>query len=212
MKLKVGILVSPCPSVSALFSMLFSALWLGCGELGMRKYSPRYGWNADIMRRFLHIPVQILPSAFSPHFFSPYKNAEISPRSCPNTPSAFPPHFSPYKNAEISPRSCPNTPAGLSLDILKMESWTHMGRTANIIIKDIIHVFASISKIMLILLGIPSAFSPQGKCGDLGYGRELSRRECPVSQLCSSLHNSPVTLHTPEAYGQRSALDHNGGK
>ena len=30
-------------SVSALFSMLFSALWLGCGELGMRKYSPRYG-------------------------------------------------------------------------------------------------------------------------------------------------------------------------
>ena len=40
----------------------------------------------------------------------------------------------------------------LSLDILKMESWTHMGRTANIIIKDIIHVFASISKIMRILL------------------------------------------------------------
>ena len=40
---------------------------------------------------------------------------------------------------------------GLSLDILKMESWTHMGRTANIIIKDVIHVFASISKIMRIL-------------------------------------------------------------
>ena len=72
-----------------------------------------YGWNADIMRRFLHIPVRILPSAFSQHFF-PYKNAEISPRSCPNTPirifSAFPPHFFPYKNAEIFPRSCPNTP------------------------------------------------------------------------------------------------------
>ena len=97
--------------------MLFSALWLGCGELGMRKYSPRYGWNADIMRRFLRIPVRILPSAFSPHFF-PYKNTEISPRSYPNTPirifSAFPPHFFPHffpcKNAEISPRSCPNTP------------------------------------------------------------------------------------------------------
>ena len=73
------------PSVSALFSMLFSALWLGCGELWMRKYSPRYGWNADIMWKFLRIPVRILPSAFSPHFF-PYKNAEISPRSCPNTP------------------------------------------------------------------------------------------------------------------------------
>ena len=40
----------------------------------------------------------------------------------------------------------------LSLDILKMESWTHMGRTANIIIKDVIHVFVSISKIMRILL------------------------------------------------------------
>ena len=42
--------------------------------------------------------------------------------------------------------------AGLSLDILKMESWTHMGRTANMIIKDVIHVFASISKIVRILL------------------------------------------------------------
>ena len=42
--------------------------------------------------------------------------------------------------------------SGLSLDILKMESWTHMGRTANIIIKDVIHVFASIRKIMRILL------------------------------------------------------------
>ena len=41
---------------------------------------------------------------------------------------------------------------GLSLDILKMESWTYMGRTANIIIKDIIHVSASISKILHILL------------------------------------------------------------
>ena len=58
--------------------------------------SPRYGWNADIMRRFLRIPVRILPSAFSPHFF-PYKNTEISPRSCPHTPirifSAFPSAF-----------------------------------------------------------------------------------------------------------------------
>ena len=37
-----GFTLSVPPSVSALFSMLFSALWLGCGELGMRKYSPRY--------------------------------------------------------------------------------------------------------------------------------------------------------------------------
>ena len=100
MKLKVGILVSPCPSVSALFSMLFSALWLGCGELGMRKYSPRYGWNADIMRRFLRIPVRILPSAFSPHLLRIFFH--IGTRR--NTrrflrvpvrilPSAFSPHF-----------------------------------------------------------------------------------------------------------------------
>ena len=38
------------------------------------------------------------------------------------------------------------------LDILKMVSWAHMGRTANIIIKDTIHIFASISKIVRILL------------------------------------------------------------
>ena len=37
-----GFTLSIRPSVSALFSMLFSALWLGCGELGMRKYSPHY--------------------------------------------------------------------------------------------------------------------------------------------------------------------------
>ena len=42
--------------------------------------------------------------------------------------------------------------AGLSLDILKMESWTHMGRTANIIIKDVINIFASVSKFVRILL------------------------------------------------------------
>ena len=41
---------------------------------------------------------------------------------------------------------------GLALGILKMESWTHMGCTANMIIKDIIHIFASISKNMHILL------------------------------------------------------------
>ena len=42
--------------------------------------------------------------------------------------------------------------SGLSPDILKMGSWTHMGRTANIIIKDVIHIFSSISKIMRISL------------------------------------------------------------
>ena len=41
---------------------------------------------------------------------------------------------------------------GLAPDILKMEFWTHMGRTANIIIKDIIHIFASMCKNMRILV------------------------------------------------------------
>ena len=94
--------------------------------------SPCYDWNADIMRRFLRIPVRILPSAFSPHFF-PYKNAEISPRSCPNTPirifSAFPPHF--------------------FLHFLHIR----MQRFLRVPVRI-----------------LPSAFSPQGKCGDLGYG------------------------------------------
>ena len=132
-----GFTLSVRPSVSTLFSMLFSALWLGCRELGMRKYSPRYGWNADIMRRFLRIPVRILPSAFSPHFlriFFPYKNAEISPRSCPNTAirifSAFPPHFFPHF-FHIRMRRFLRIPVRI----------------------------------------LPSAFSPQGKCGDLGYGQ-----------------------------------------
>ena len=40
----------------------------------------------------------------------------------------------------------------LAPDILKMEFWTHMGRTANIIIKDIIHIFASMCKNMHILV------------------------------------------------------------
>ena len=42
--------------------------------------------------------------------------------------------------------------SGLAIDILKMESWTLMGCTLNIIIKYIIHIFGSISKNMLILL------------------------------------------------------------
>ena len=42
--------------------------------------------------------------------------------------------------------------SGLVLDILKVESWTQMGRTANMIIKYSIHVFASICKKMHILL------------------------------------------------------------
>ena len=40
--------------------------------------------------------------------------------------------------------------SGLGLDILKVESWTQMGRTANTIIKYSIHVFASICKNMRI--------------------------------------------------------------
>ena len=41
---------------------------------------------------------------------------------------------------------------GLVLDMLKMESWNNMGHTANLIIKDIIDIFASTTKNMRILL------------------------------------------------------------
>ena len=90
MKLKVGILVSPCPSVR-LRIILHVILRI---MAGMRRIG-----NAEI---------------FSALWLKCGYNAEISPYSCPNTPirifSAFPPHFFPYKNAEISSRSCPNTP------------------------------------------------------------------------------------------------------
>ena len=74
MKLKVGILVSPYPSVRLCIILRFiSALWLKC----------RY--NAEISPYSCpNTPIRIF-SAFPPHFF-PYKNAEISSRSCPNTP------------------------------------------------------------------------------------------------------------------------------
>ena len=122
MELKVGILVSPCPSLrpSPHYSPCYSPHYgldaenWECGNI-LRVISTLWlkcGYNAEISPYSCpNTPIRIF-SAFSPHFF-PYKNAEISPRSCPNTPirifSAFPPHFFPYKNAEISPRSCPNT-------------------------------------------------------------------------------------------------------
>ena len=40
--------------------------------------------------------------------------------------------------------------SGLALDILKMESWMHMGRTAIIIIKDIIHILRPSAKICVL--------------------------------------------------------------
>ena len=74
---------------------------------------------------------------------------------------------------------------GLSLDILKMESWTHMGCTANIIIKDVIHIFASISKIMRILL----------------MGRRNRERWYPPQQSClagiikNMIGNGQISMH-----------------
>ena len=142
-----GFTLSVPPSVSPLFSMLFSALWLGCRELGMRKYSPRYGWNADIMRRFLRIPVRILPSAFSPHFLRIFfhirtrRFLRVPVRILPSAFSPhFFPHFFPYKNAEISPRSCPNTPIRI-FSARKMRrsgvravalTWLNCGRQDNV--------------------------------------------------------------------------------
>ena len=109
-------LVCPSLCLRIILQGFFSALWLGCGELGMRKYSPHYGWNADIMRRFLRIPVRILPSAFSSHFLSIFFHIMRRFLRVPVwiLPSAFPPHFFPhffpYKNAEITLCSCLNTP------------------------------------------------------------------------------------------------------
>ena len=40
----------------------------------------------------------------------------------------------------------------------------------------------------------------------------MSWKEYSMSQLCSIRRDIPVTLHTPEAYGQRSVFDHNGDK
>ena len=77
---------------------------------------------------------------------------------------------------------------GLSLDILKMESWTHMGGTANIIIKDVIHIFASISKIMRILL----------------MGRRNGERWSPYFSVALShryvmQHNTKLSCDQPQA-------------
>ena len=41
---------------------------------------------------------------------------------------------------------------GKTVFLIETAPWTHMKRTANMIIKDVIHIFASISKIMRILL------------------------------------------------------------
>ena len=42
--------------------------------------------------------------------------------------------------------------------------------------------------------------------------RKLSQRGYSMSQLCSIRHDIPITLHTPVAYGQWLAFDHNGDK
>ena len=100
-------------------------------------------------------------------------NTEISPYSCPNTPirifSAFPLHFFPYKNAEISPRSCPNTPirifSAFPPHFFRIFSHIRMRRFLRVPVRI-----------------LPSAFSPQGKCGDLGYGYP-PHRHCHKSSL-----------------------------
>ena len=140
----------------------FSAFQPECGEFSAlfsvennAENSPHYGWVAenwecgDVLR------------VISVLWLKCGNNAEISPHSCPNTPirifSAFPLHFFPYKNAEISPRSCPNTPIRIFSTFpphffphfLHIRMWRFLRVPVRI---------------------LPSAFSPQGKCGDLGYG------------------------------------------
>ena len=140
----------------------FSTFQPECGEFSAlfstennAENSPHYGWGAenwecgDVLRV---ISVLWLKRGY---------NAEISPHSCPNTPirifSAFPPHFFPYKNAEISPRSCPNTPIRI-FSAFPPHFFPH---------------FLHIRKRRFLRVPVrilPSALSPQGKCGDLGYG------------------------------------------
>ena len=38
----------------------------------------------------------------------------------------------------------------------------------------------------------------------------MSRREHSMSRLCNIHHDTPVTMHTPAAYGQWSVFNHNG--
>ena len=135
MELKVGILVSPCPSLRP------SPHYSPC-------YSPHYGLDAE------NWECGNILRVISALWLKCGYNADISPYSCPNTPirifSAFPPHFFPYKNTEISPRSCPNTPVRISSAFF-----------FHIRMRRFLRVPVRI---------LPSAFSPQGKCGDLGYG------------------------------------------
>ena len=145
-----GFTLSVHPSVSALFSMLFSAL---------------YGWDAEnwecgnILRV---ISVLWLKCGY---------NADISPYSCPNTPIRIFSAFPPYKNAEISPRSCPNTPIRI-FSAFPPHFFPHF---FHIRMRRFLRVPVRI---------LPSAFSPQGKCGDLGYGLFLV---CSTSQLVSRI-------------------------
>ena len=101
MKLKVGILVSPCPSVRLRIILhVILRIMAGMRRIGNAEIfsalSPRYGWNADIMRRFLRIPVRILPSAFSPHFLRilfHIRMRRFLHVPVRILPSAFSPHF-----------------------------------------------------------------------------------------------------------------------
>ena len=89
---------------------------------------------------------------------------------------------------------CAKTLSGLALDILKVESWTQMGRAANIIIKYSIHVFASICKNTRILL---MGRRYRERCLFLAATKQLY--EWYFLSVCPSVCLSVVTPFYPSA-------------
>ena len=81
----------------------------------------------------------------------------------------------------------------ISLDILKLESWTHMGCTAYMIIKGSIHIFVSISKVMHILL----------------IGRR--NRECCASLGLNELKTSSLKFFDIIKYTSITTIPHQRG-
>ena len=153
-------------------------------------YSPRYGWDAE------NWECGNILRVISALWLKCWYNAEISPYSSPNTPirifSAFPPHFFPYNNAEISPRSCPNTPicifAAFPPHFFRIFCHTRMRRFLRVPVRI-----------------LPSAFSPQGKCGDLGYGQQATASVAAATAPETAQQQPPVpqaTWQQPMPYPQ----------
>ena len=142
MELKVGILVSPCPSLRP------SPHYSPC-------YSPHYGLDAE------NWECGNILRVISALWLKCGYNAEISSYSCPNTPirifSTFPPHFFHIRTRRFLRVPVRILPSAFSPHFLRIFSRIF----SHIRMRRFLRVPLRI---------LPSAFSPQGKCGDLGYG------------------------------------------